>query len=79
MERHLHAPLTWPKHGDLLEEINNMKIAIVAWYAEEGSLNPDGIKGLRERHKKPSWAEIQDLFQKCYNAIDEQREDPRKY
>lgn len=69
----LHAPLTLPKHGELLNEINQTIIDIKIH-------NDDSVPNkLRIIHTKHSWEDITNLLRKCYNAINEQRESPIKY
>lgn len=62
---HLHAPLTLPKHPDLLFRINEMIIDI-RLHQEKST-------------PAPSWDELVALLKEAYSAINEQREDPRKY
>ena len=70
MERKLHEPLTLPKHPELLHEINEMSIAIKLHH-----LYPQEIVKVNS----PEWEHIVELLRKCYDAINEQRYDPRKY
>lgn len=67
-----------PLHPQLLEEINETSIAIKAWYFNLG-VDSEAIKKLRENHKQPSWQDVEELLMKCWGAINEQRDNPRKY
>lgn len=71
-------PFTIPKHRTLLDEINEMSIRIKAHYLIEHE-DPEKLKKLRDGYPAPSWTEIENLFMRSYSAINEQREDPRKY
>lgn len=78
--RHIHAPLTLPKHPKLLHEINQMSIRIKAWYLIDWSKhNEDERFQLQSHNPMPTWEEIEKLLMEAYQAINEQREDPRKY
>jgi hypothetical protein len=80
MERHLHAPLTLPKHGDLLKDINDMSIAIKGYHKIDWSKEKPGAEeAIKKIHPEPTYDDIIDLLRRAYNAINEQREDPRKY
>ena len=81
MERKLHEPLTLPKHPELLHEINETSIAIKLWHLSEGSDFIDAYKigKARASHPEPKWQDMIDLLRKAYNAINEQRENPRRY
>ena len=79
--RHIHESLTLPKHPQLLHEINEMSIAIKLHFlfipsSLEESENLDKSKSW---HEKPTWENMVDLLNKCYHAINEQRESPIKY
>jgi hypothetical protein len=76
----LHASLTLPKHRELLEEVNQTIIDIKFHDDEKPMMiETKALEDLRKKHKKHSWQDICELLRKCYNAINEQREDPRKY
>src|SRR4030095_967483 len=77
MERHLHEPLTLPKHPKLLEEINQTIIDIKI-QDEDMPLTDDtkALADLRSKHKKHSWQDVVELLRRAYNAINEQRENP---
>ncbi len=78
--RKLHEPLTLPKHGDLLKEILDAKISIKLHNVKaEDMEDPEAIYKARANHPKLSSDDLLDLLQRCYRAINEQREDPRKY
>lgn len=80
--RHLHEPLTLPKHPQLLHELNQMSIRIKAWHLikdGEGGATTENLEKLRAHNAWPEWEEVVDLLHKAYHAINEQREDPRKY
>jgi len=80
MERHIQRPLTMPKHPQLLHEINQTSIAIKAWFLIDWSkLTEEQKDKLQAHNPRPTWEEIENLLMRCYHAIDEQREDPRKY
>lgn len=79
MERNIQAQLTLPKHPKLLHEINEMSICIKAWHFDLVSATPESVDKLRHNHRNPTWHEVESLLRRCYNAINEQREDPRKY
>jgi hypothetical protein len=80
MNRQLQAPLTLPKHNKLLEEINQT-IVDIKFHDDEHPMmiDKDLLIEMRAKHKKHSLVEIVNLLQRCYKAINEQREDPRKY
>lgn len=77
--RHLHEPLTLPTHPVLLHEINEMSINIKVHHIGFSSEDMKGILELRLKRPEPSWSEVVELLRKCYDAINEQRENPRKY
>lgn len=83
MERKLHEPLTLPKHPELLHEINNMSIRIKIWSLipteEMAHLTEQQRDDMYAKNPKPEWSEIVDLLIRAYNAINEQRENPRRY
>lgn len=80
MERHLHEPFTLPKHLKLLEEINQTIVDIKFHDDEKPMMLPkEKLEDMRKRHTKHSLQDICELLRKCYNAINEQREDPRRY
>ena len=81
MERHLHEPLKLPKHSALLHEINQMSIRIKSWHLiKEGEgATAEQLDKLRAHNSNPSWDEIVDLLRRSYDAINQQREDPRRY
>lgn len=62
---HIRAPFTLPKYPELLHDLNAMQIQI-----KLHTLN---------KEPAPSWDSILELLNRSYNAINEQREDPRKY
>jgi len=76
----LHAPLTLPKHNKLLEEINQT-IVDIKFHDDEKPmmLEKETLEDLRKKHNKHSWQDVCELLGRCYNAINEQRLDPRKY
>jgi hypothetical protein len=73
---HIQRPLTFPKHPELLHSINEMIIGIKLHYS---LFEDDKIKEAQKGHKKPTFADIAEKLRECYSAINEQREDPRKY
>lgn len=74
--RHIQAPLTLPKHPQLLHEINETIIGIkLHWPLREEDAIIDAAK---KNHHCPTFPEVIDLLQRAYQAINEQREDPRK-
>lgn len=73
---HIQRPLTLPKHPELLHEINEMMIAIKLHHISFKS--PEVIKALSS-NRQPTWEEILETLGASYKAINEQREDPRKY
>lgn len=76
----LHEPFTLPKHGKLLEEINDMTIAIKTYHSIDWSKEKPGAEEVcKAMHKEPTYDEIIDLLRRAYSAINEQRQDPRKY
>jgi hypothetical protein len=81
MNRHLHEPLKLPKHPQLLHEINQMSIRIKSWHLiKEGEgATAQQLDELRSHNSNPDWQEVVELLRKAYNAINEQREDPRRY
>ena len=81
MNRKLHEPLKLPKHPQLLHELNQMIIRIKAWHLIEPNeeTTAEQLDKLRAHNPWAEWEEIIELLRKAYNAINEQREDPRKY
>ncbi len=73
---HIQRPLTLPKYPNLLHEINEVIIGIKLHYP---MFEDEKIKEAQKNHKKPTFADIVETLSRCYNAINEQREDPRKY
>jgi riboflavin synthase len=77
---HIQRPFTLPKHGKLLDEINQTIIDIKIHNDEKPMMiDPDALKKLRMEHHTHSLEQICELLRKCYQAINEQRVDPRKY
>ena len=78
--RTLHEPLTLPKHGDLLHEINQT-IVDIKFHDDEKPmmLDKERLEDMRKKHTKHSWQQVCELLRRCYTAINEQREDPRRY
>lgn len=81
MDRHLHSPLTLPKHPQLLHELNQMSIRIKSWHLiKEGEgATAEQLDKLKAHNPCPEWKEVVELLEKARNAINEQRQDPRKY
>ena len=81
MDRKLHEPLTMPKHPQLLHELNQMSIRIKSWHLiKEGQgATAEQLDKLRAHNPSPDWKEIVDLLERARNAIDQQRENPRRY
>lgn len=77
--RKLHEPLTLPKYPKLLEEINNMSMRIKIWKINRQELTEEQFEKLKSHLSDTDWKEVQDLLMRAYRAINEQREDPRKY
>jgi hypothetical protein len=76
----LQEPLKLPKHPQLLDEINQTIIDIKFHDDEKPMMIPtETLTDLRKKHTKHSWQDVCELLRKCYNAINEQREDPRRY
>jgi hypothetical protein len=77
----LHEPFTLPKHPKLLEELNDMSIAIKLHHidCEEKKQKPEAWAKAAETKPVPTWGEVQQLIMRAYQAINEQRSDPRKY
>lgn len=78
---HLQEPLTLPTHPALLHKINELSIAIKLYYIVKGETPIDNfnIGKAQANHEKPSWDNVVEILRECYNAINEQRKDPRKY
>lgn len=72
----IQAPLTLPKHPELLRKINEMSISIklhhIAYKSKE-------VIAAFSSRPQPTYEEIVSLLDECRKAISEQREDPRKY
>lgn len=82
MERKLHEPLTLPKHPELLHQLNQMSIRIKAWHLikeGEAGVTTEDLNKLRAHNAWPEWNEIVDLLNLAYHAINEQRENSRRY
>lgn len=75
---HIQQPLTLPKHPELLQCINEMKIDILLTHlatpATKAKLQSD-----KRDIKEPTWQDTVALLTECYRVINEIREDPRKY
>lgn len=76
--RRLHEPLTLPKHPDLLSKVNQMSIDIKLTHLASAEIK-NKMKKDNRIVKPPTWEDVAELLRKCYSAINEQREDPRKY
>lgn len=78
---HIREPLTLPAHPKLLAEVNEMIIAIKLHHIhpEERTTNAEGWNKAKSNYKEPTWEEVADLLRKAHGAINEQRQDPRKY
>ena len=68
-----------PKHPALLHEINEMSMRIKVWHLNKDELTKEQFDKLTERLPKVEWQEVEDLLMRAHRAINEQREDPRKY
>ncbi len=81
MNRHLHEPLTLPKHPALLHELNQMSIRVKVWHIIKTNQDatPEQLDKLKAHNPYPEWKEIVDLLERARNAINEQRHDPRRY
>lgn len=82
MEKRIaHRPLTLPKHPQLLDEINEMSIAIKLHhhYPPERTEKPEQWAKAQANCPCPTWENVTELLMRCYRAIDEQRESPIKY
>lgn len=78
---HIQRPLTMPKHPDLLRKLNEMSICIKVHYLIKGE-DVESVSKLAQaqlQHDKPSWEDVIKILEDARNAINEQREDPRKY
>lgn len=76
----LHEPFTLPKHNKLLEEINQTIIDIKFHDDEKPMmLEKDKLEDMRKQHKKHTYQDICELLRKCYSAINEQRDNPRRH
>lgn len=80
MER-IQRPLTLPAHPKLLDEVNEMIIAIKLHHThpEERTTNAEVWNKAKENYKEPTWDEVIEVLRKSHTAINEQRQDPRKY
>lgn len=76
----IQQPFTLPKHSKLLEEINQT-IVDIKFHDDEKPmmLEKETLEDLRKKHTKHSWQDVCELLRRCYSAINQQREDPRKY
>jgi hypothetical protein len=74
----IQAPLTLPKHPDLLHRINKMSIDIKLSYLLKGENKERAEKALG-KGEPPTWEDVVNILDEARNAINEQREDPRKY
>lgn len=81
MERNIREPFTWAKHPQLLERINETIIGIKVHHNVNYKDYPtrESLKKVQEGHSMPTMEQVMELLKECYNAINEQREDPRKY
>jgi hypothetical protein len=81
MNRKIQEPLTLPKHPQLLEELNNMSIAIKLHHIDCAEKHEKAEAWAKAAATKPvpTWEEVQELLIRAYHAINEQRYDPRKY
>lgn len=80
-ERKLHERLTLAKHPDLLNKINETIIGVKIHNidSEEKKQKPGEYAKAATIVSAPTWENIVELLQECYKAINEQREDPRRY
>jgi hypothetical protein len=77
---HIQRPLTLPKHSKLLNEINKTIIDIKVQDDDKPLMvDKETLISLRETHKAHSLQDICELLRRCYTAINEQMEDPRRY
>ena len=77
---HIQRPLTLPKHPELLRKLNQMCIDIKIHYLiKTETIEPTQLSKLQFSHEVPTWEAIVELLTEARNAINEQREDPRKY
>lgn len=77
----IQAPLILPKHPELLRKINQMCIDIKVHYLikNQDAESMSKLAQAQLQHDKPLWEDVIDILDKCRTAINEQREDPRKY
>ena len=79
--RSIREPLTLPKYPGLLHKINETIIGIKLHHNVNYKDYPtrESLQIAQAGHKFPTMEEIIELLTECRNAINEQREDPRKY
>lgn len=73
---HIQRPLTIATYPELLRKINEMSIGIKLHHIIEPDKN---VLEARINHDLPTWEDVIFLLNECRNAINEIREDPRKY
>lgn len=77
----IREPFTLPKHPELLRKINEMNICIEVHYLikNEDVESTSALARAQLEHDKPTWEDVVKLLTEARIAIDQQREDPRKY
>lgn len=70
-------PFTLPSHPELLEELNEMSIAIKVNHLSK--IGPIQTEHLLQRYPEPKWEDIENLLMRSYEIINELRYNPIKY
>lgn len=81
-QRKIQDPLTLPKHPQLLHEINQMSIRIKAWHLidwKDPAYTAEQKDKLLSHNPYPDWEEVEELLMKCYRALNNEREELRKF
>lgn len=77
MSRRLHEELSFPKHGNLMKELNEMSIRIklhLTDVSDESASQQAAILEARKNHPNPTPEEIVGLLERCYREMDQCRE-----
>jgi hypothetical protein len=76
----IREPFTLPKHPKLLEELNEMSMAIKLHHIDypEKHEKPESWAKAAANKPVPTWERVEELILRAYHAINEQRLDPRR-
>lgn len=72
--------ITFPRHAELMSEVNNLSIAVKLHYGVVSSKeDPSKLARAKESVAKPTWKGVADLLDKIHSELNDDRYSPVKY